>query len=235
METTPDLSAIAVQSIVEFRHSSERVRFCITDRHDHIPEYHASGRFYEEEQLQALGKLLDREKVVLDIGANIGNHSIYMAKILRAKRIVPFEVNPDAIALLNINLALNDCHNVDVSYLGVGMSSHDHRISKSKTVPYNLGGTRFAADEHGAFISLAADPLVAHLPVGAVKIDVEGMEMDVMEGLRTTFGRWRPVLFVELEDRFLPMLEDWMRRFQYLIVRTFSAYDGKTEYLLVPA
>ena len=70
-----------------------------------------------------------------------------MAKSTKAKRIISFGLNLDAIALLKINLALNDCHDVNTWCLYVGLSSDDHKISKVQTFACNLGSMRFAAYE----------------------------------------------------------------------------------------
>lgn len=233
-EGHPGVTAVAVQSIVECSSFAETIRFCVANRGDHIQAYHAAGRFYEEAQLQAFGQLCPQDRVFLDIGANIGNHTLYMAKIRKVRQVVPFEVNPDAIAILRINLALNSCGNVDDSYLGIGLSSREQRITRVESYADNLGGTRFMPSETGEFLSIPGDPLVAHLPVGAIKIDVEGMETDVLEGLRTTIRRWRPALFLEVEDRYLPVFQDWMAEFRYRVTATFAPYVDKKEYTLVP-
>ena len=233
-ETEPGLSTVAVQSIVECTHYGERIRFCVANHGDHIQAFHAAGRFYEEAQLAAFGALCPPDRVFLDIGANIGNHTLYMAKIRKVRKVVPFEVNPDAIAILRINLALNDCRNVDDSYLGIGLSAREQRMSKVASYADNLGGTRFTPSETGAFLSMPGDPLVSHLAVGAIKIDVEGMETDVLEGLTTTIRRWRPALFLELEDQYFDAFQTWMQDFRYRIATTFAPYLGKKEYTLVP-
>lgn len=227
------MSVLPVQSIVECLAFSQRIRFCITDPQDHIQEYHAAGRFYEEEQLLAFSRFLSPDRAFLDVGANIGNHTLFMSRVARASRVIPFEVNPDALAILRINLALNDCGNVDKSFLGIGLSSHEHRMSKAQTFTANLGGTRFSRDEAGSFTTIPADALVAHVPIGAVKIDVEGMEMDVLEGMKATIERWRPAVFIELEDSFGAEFEGWRQAFRYSVVQSFAPYGGKKEFLLV--
>jgi len=157
-----------------------------------------------------------------------------MAKIRKVRKVVPFEVNPEAIAILRINLALNDCRNVDDSYLGIGLSAREQRMSKVESYADNLGGTRFTPSAAGEFLSMPGDPLVSHLAVGAIKIDVEGMETEVLEGLATTIARWRPALFIELEDRYAADFQAWMQAFRYRVTATFAPYVGKKEYMLLP-
>jgi len=233
-EHQPGVSTIAVESIVECTHHGERLRFCIASRADHIQAFHAAGRFYEEAQLEAFAALCPGDRVFLDIGANIGNHTLYMARVRKVRQVVPFEVNPDAISILRINLALNGCRNVDDSYLGIGLSAREQRMTRVESYADNLGGTRFTASDTGEFLSIPADPLVAHLAVGAIKIDVAGMETGVLQGLALTIARWRPALFIELEDRYFDTFQKWLQDFRYTVAASFAPYVGKTEYTLVP-
>ena len=220
--------------VVESRVAGRVVRFFVANPKDEIQRHHAAGIFYEAEQLEAMAKFVDPQRVFLDIGANVGNHTLYASLILGVAKVVPFEVDPGASAILSINVALNRCASVDTAYLGFGVASVDGPLAVSIRYADNLGGTQFARAATGAFTAIRPDGVVAHLPVGFVKIDVEGMEMEALSGLRETLSRWRPAMFIEIEDRRAAEFEEWMRSFDYRIETTFIRYAGKKEFLLIP-
>lgn len=59
----------------------------------------------------------------------------------------------------------------------------------------NLDGTRFEAVENGTFPAIRAHEVVAHLPVGFIKFDVEGMEIAILKGRKRPGRRTsRPAL-----------------------------------------
>ena len=220
--------------VVEGRIGVRPVRFFVANPNDEIQKHHAAGTFYETEQLEAMAKFVDPRRVFLDVGANVGNHTLYASLILDVAKTVPFEVDPTALAVLDINLALNRCATVDTAYLGFGAASADGLLEATFREADNIGGTRFASAATGTFSSICLDGVVGHLPVGFIKIDVEGMEMDVIAGLRETIGRGRPAMFLEIEDRQMPDFELWNRAFEYRVQATFVRYRGKKEYLLLP-
>jgi FkbM family methyltransferase len=221
-------------TIVESWVAGRPVRFFVENPKDEIQKHHATGKFYEMEQLEAMSKFIDRRRVFLDVGANVGNHTLYMDLILGVTKVVPFEVNPTALRIFDINLALNHCASVETAYLGFGAAATDGPLVVSFREDNNLGGTRFARVNSGELFALRLDGVTAHLPVGFIKVDVEGMELEVLTGLRETVSRWRPPMFVELEEQQISEFNNWNRSFGYRIEATFVRYRGKKELLILP-
>ena len=108
------------------------LRFFVQNRRDLIQSYHFSGEFYEVKELDIIQKHFKENGVFVDIGANVGNHTIFASKVLNAKKVIPFELHPDALAVLTTNIALNGCHNVDPSFLGYGVSAAVERLSPER-------------------------------------------------------------------------------------------------------
>jgi hypothetical protein len=72
-----------------------------------------------------------------------------------------------------------------------------------------LGHTMYLEDQHGDTVGLAGDFLLLNEPIEFIKLDVEGMEMDILAELNQTVRRWRPKMFVEVwEDRCATFM-DW--------------------------
>lgn len=118
------------------------------------------------------------EYVFLDIGANVGGYSLFMAGLLGARaHILAFEPQPDVRAEFTYNLAQNPAARIEI--LPVALCDHDGVVDLH-IAPHNKGESSL----HGAgeALSVPARTLLSVLQerhitrVDAVKIDVEGAE-----------------------------------------------------------
>lgn len=160
-----------------------------------------------------LARLIDREgSVVVDIGANIGNHTLFFANELHARKIISFEPIPETFKLLMMNVHLNGLQN-RVELHNEGLSNEPGHASVTVFNPGNIGGTTLAQGA-GNLSLTTLDSL--NLPnVTFIKIDVEGMEPEVLEGSIETIKRTRPIVFVEsFPDKF-PIVEEFFAKLDY--------------------
>jgi FkbM family methyltransferase len=160
--------------------------------------------FYEAKLLatvQSMG-LIKPEATVCDIGANIGNHSVFFGKVLGAKRVLAFEPHPHCYAALCRNLELNGLTDALAYNCMVGPTSGRGEIARFNA--RNLGGSAFAPAKTGAVPMVALDDLIdAEEMQGLtfIKIDVEGAELDVLAGAKKVIKAFKPTLWIELLDR----------------------------------
>jgi hypothetical protein len=91
-----------IQSTVQ----NQLIYFFVTNEDDLIQREHVRGRFYEEEELGIIAKHF-KGGTFVDIGANVGNHSIFAAKFLGASTVIAFEPNPASYVTFKCNMALN--------------------------------------------------------------------------------------------------------------------------------
>lgn len=136
----------------------------------------------------------------IDIGANIGNHTLFFAK--HFKRGYAYEPNPDAFFLLKFNLAKDT--SVDVFNFGLGEESGEVELYQDDA---NLGAAtaRFHGQESLTCtvpIKKLDDVYLDEHPLGLLKIDVEGMEFDVLQGAKSTIFNHRPVVVFEYHEAF---------------------------------
>jgi FkbM family methyltransferase len=140
----------------------------------------------------------------LDVGANIGNHSIFFAD--RFARVVAIEPNPTFCLAFRASIALNRLTNVQLFECGLGAQAG--WLAYQQASAANLGASRFltsAGDraEAGACPMLeikVGDEVVDSLGIrnfGLIKIDVEGLELEVLSGLRRTLTAQDPVVMFE--------------------------------------
>lgn len=140
--------------------------------------------------------------VALDIGANIGNHSVFMARYFA--RVLSVEPNPTALALLRCNLLLAGAHHVQV--LPVGLADAPGTLEFRQNESGNLGGSGFAFTGLQAGHAITCDvvrgddlftPELLGGPLRLVKIDIEGAELAALKGLAATLEREQPLVLFE--------------------------------------
>ncbi|MCC8966295.1 FkbM family methyltransferase [Bradyrhizobium sp. Pear76] len=78
--------------------------FLIADPQDWIAKNQLRFGVYERSMLELMRRHAPTDRTFVDIGANVGNHLVYMSRLSGVKRIIAFEPNPEAIKLLRINL-----------------------------------------------------------------------------------------------------------------------------------
>ena len=216
--------------------SGKKIRFCVNNRADWIQKHHYEGRFYEIEELEMMSKYFSKRTRYLDVGANVGNHIVYLCTFSRPRETVAIEPNPAAIDLLKLNLKYNKLVDVvNTSYLGQGLS--DVESNGVLTVPGdNLGAARFVEidkEQEGIKIT-TGDKLFANKDFDFIKIDVEGMEIRVLNGMSALIGRCRPTLFIEVDNENAQTFDEWCAGNNYRITKRFRRYTTNENLLVVP-
>ncbi|MGJ8561442.1 MAG: FkbM family methyltransferase [Litorimonas sp.] len=183
----------------------KQFEFLLNNRRDHIQKFIAEGGFYEPEELALICEHAQGAKRLLDVGANIGNHCIYLAHHLDLDYAVPIEPQPAVLHLLKANLGLNWHRSFDLSHLGVGLANEDGKAFIGTVQEANLGGThlRPAPENDGPGHSVPVyqgDSLFKAGDFDLIKIDAESMEIDVIKGLKNTLIDFSGVMFVEVHD-----------------------------------
>ncbi|MEQ5870548.1 FkbM family methyltransferase [Sagittula sp. NFXS13] len=203
---------------------------------DPIQKSHRKGLFYEHEDLSEVAKLLPDAPRVLDVGANVGNHSLFFATQCGAQRIVVIEPNPLALAPLVANVVFNQLTDViGMEALGVGLGAQSEGGLFMRTRTRNLGGTRMQRGKDGTLEVHAGDALFADETFDLIKIDVEGMEMDVLAGLAQTIDRCRPLLFVEVDDANIAAFKSWCDLHGYVTRYEQRRYRANMNFLVEAA
>lgn len=166
-----------------------------------------------ERRLSALKQRTKGDVVVFDVGANIGYYALLEARVLGSEGAVyAFEPHPENVALLERNVEANGYENVEVIHGAVGRSEgsaelsvtkggNTHRLSHVRG-QLEVGGT-ITVDAYtvdGFLESLSLDREDALV----VRIDVEGAEYDVFQGMSSLLESDRRALIgVELHHRAL--------------------------------
>lgn len=137
-----------------------------------------------------MAKLLDKNDIYVDVGANIGNTSLMGACF--AKKVIAFEPVPEMITYFKQNLLLNQDKNIELHEFALSNVTAIKKIMLSYNDGANTFNDKFAdsnpKDEYYASIKVLVKKF-DNLNLGKVdfiKIDVEGHELAVLEGMKKT-------------------------------------------------
>jgi FkbM family methyltransferase len=147
---------------------------------------------------------LGKSKTIFDIGANIGQTSLNMLKTQKLKgltaTVYAFEPYPKTFHKLETNIALNKRDNILAFNIGLG--TQKGILHMAQHIPSNSGGFRMTEDSTNAIsvpvISLdefVSENQITHIDY--IKIDVEGFEIQVIQGAKKTLEKFKPILVFE--------------------------------------
>lgn len=219
---------------VEIRGASRTYRFPFNPGNLSVAMPHAEGQFYEIESLRRLKTLLVPGDQVVDVGANIGNHTVYFAGEAGC-RVLPFECNPRLVAQLSQavdNAGLRDL--VDLARLGTAVSDAAGHVDfnflrddfSNISKAQGAGATRVPA--------IALDSLEL-ASCRLLKIDVDGGERMVLDGAERFIATLRPVIAIEVSNFNTPQVLAFMQRHDYVIVREDFQPAIYSDFLFAPA
>jgi len=184
---------------------------------------------YQLEEKKIFSKYVNKESIVLDIGANIGTHTLWFAQ--NSKLVMAFEPQRYVFQMLCANMALNSIQNADCKQLGVGstreiievafidpetennfggLSLQDHSIEKVREET----GIR---DLDGEKIAICRIDDIGLQKCDFIKIDVEGMEPEVLKGGRKTILELRPYIYIEVDrEKNWDFINDLLFEYNYI-------------------
>lgn len=160
---------------------------------------------YEKGTIQLLEKYLQKGSAFLDIGANIGLMSVIASKQVGTNGIVyAVEANPKTVPILQANIDLNNCKNVEVIPIALSDTSGTAVLFENWEV--NRGGASLISqskEEQGLEVKMERldDLFDENTTVQLVKIDVEGFEPQVIRGGMNWFRKQQPVFIIEVSEK----------------------------------
>jgi FkbM family methyltransferase len=149
-----------------------------------------TGTFYEQDILDYVAATQKRAGVIVDVGAMIGNHTVYFSRYLEHTAILAFEPLPDNLALLDANVRSLDT----VQVFGQALSDR-WGLSHIAAVPGNYGHAMLG--QLGTVVRTARLDTLLLENVTLLKIDVEGHEPEVLRGAAETIARCKPRILIE--------------------------------------
>lgn len=169
-----------------------------------------------------LAKLLIRflqpGRLFVDVGANIGYHTLFIASSNEQIQCIAYEPNPEIFSSLDENVKLNGFMNIKAICQAIGDSEGKTEFYMQRETAYNRGLS-------GASLGPGVDPeefVACRIPVipldealylnpmevGVLKIDTQGYEYEVLRGAQNIITRSKPVIAFEFHTYGTHRLED---------------------------
>lgn len=166
--------------------------------------YLSTGKNPQVKDVELISRYVRHDSIFVDVGANIGTVAIPIAKIVH--KVVAFEPVKDNRDLLEENILLNKCTNIDVHAVALGKEHGTVSLVAQDGGDAATYSVRKGSDTP----VIPLDSLL--LKADFIKIDVEGYELEVLQGARETLRTHRPVIFFEVNLIELRKRGDWWLR-----------------------
>ncbi len=182
----------------------------------------------------------------LDLGANLGTHSLVMAELADSGEIYAFEPQSLMFSLLQANIFVNGIENIKALKFAVGEKDNDvismdalHYLTGD--IQTNSGALRV---DHGDLtlgdLTLSRRVDSFSLPkIAFIKMDIQGAELEALRGAEKLIKRDRPILFIEIEENHLTALGtsseeliEMIFSLGYVLYRIHSSYP--CDHLCIP-
>lgn len=230
------------QTKIKFLYENIPVRFEISGKNIGPAMYHVSGIFYELSELEIIKKNLKSKDVIVDVGSNTGNHLVYFAKIMKAGKVIPIEFHPETIELLKRHIYFNEIENADLSKLGYAVGKERGEFMLAEHPANDLCLTEvFASDRHnnsyqdmgdkGQKINIIPLDELIHEKVDFLKIDVEGLEIDVLQGAKNIFLKSKPDGMVEVKKANEKSFFNLVEKMGYQVVEAIEYWSYSNFYI----
>lgn len=157
--------------------------------------------FYELGLLQTI-RAYKRRGTYVDIGANLGNHSIFFANFCLATSLVAVEAHPAIYAVLLKNLASNVPGKVICTTENKAVLDKDgNTVAVGIIDPKNVGGTKVTDKGATTVQTITVDTLVRDKnKIAVIKMDIEGCERRALLGAIDTIEKHKPLVAMEASN-----------------------------------
>lgn len=149
----------------------------------------STGTFFEINLLEQLKSRVRSFKGVVDVGANVGNHAFFFHNICQAEKIYAFEPVHSNYLICKANVP-------SATIYQAALSNYTGTTTLENSQSYNSGTSRMASKE-GTTDVMTLDSLELE-NVTFIKVDVEGEELNAIEGMSKTILKYLPDLLIEV-------------------------------------
>ena len=167
--------------------------------------------YYEKETNDVLFEYIKPGQIVIEAGANNGTETLLLSKLVGANgKVFAFEPIEHIYHALQLNLSINHCSNVLTQQLALGERDEQLYFNVLPEDFCNQGmASRYSdtsADAKVLVQQTSIDSWLAQNHVSTVdfiKMDIQGAEIELLNGAQQTIKTFQPVIFTEAADDFL--------------------------------
>ena len=155
---------------------------------------------FSEAEVQYLLEQISEDSVIVDVGANIGAITVPMAQKCHKGRVISIEPMLVNFHFLCANVVTNSLLHVVPIHAAAGTECKNITVPfLDPRKPHNFGGMNIQIDAPGMPTQMLTIDSLGLNRCDLIKIDVEGMEPDVLKGAAETIKKFRPLLYVEAD------------------------------------
>ena len=165
---------------------------------------------WSESEVELIKGLVPKNEVIIEIGSNIGTHTVPLAKHLsNGGKIYAFEPQSQNRKLLEQNIKDNDIENVQISKIAISSKegkAYMNTFANDKLS--NYGDARIFRDEFDnsecvqvkTLDEFFYDNFDGENSVRLIKFDVQGQELNVIIGSEKLINEYKPILYLENDN-----------------------------------
>jgi len=176
-------------------------------RGDTITEQLIQYSAHTRNELAMIKTLISPGDNIVDIGAHIGTFSIPFSLFNKAQgKVFAFEANPENYNLLRMNIVENDVSSSVIPHLSV-VSNTDSKYRMFLPEGGNSGMYTFIPGEDNSTVRRCVTNIdtwhnqnYKDVKIHFIKIDVEGAEVSVLESCQNLIRKYRPILYIEINE-----------------------------------
>lgn len=161
---------------------------------------------WAQQEFDLFENLLTAESNVLDVGANIGTHAVYFSKKCNKGNVVAIEPQIYIFEILAANILLNGCYNAIPIHAGASSKPGVAKMVNfnpfvEHKVNYGEFKINYNTDKGIDTDIIILDKYASLNRFNLIKLDVEGLEVDVLEGARKILKEHKPFLYIEFNNK----------------------------------
>ena len=186
---------------IKLTHQNISFSLFISPNNGTVDEYIYLYGIYEPNILNIIGQYLKKGQIFIDIGANIGQHSMFAASIVgNYGKVYSFEPIPRIYNQILDSVRINKFDNIVKVYnlaLGENNSVQTLSISSKNVGGSSLVGIRDGDEKIEVKIIKSNDVLLQLKKINLIKTDVEGYEYEALSGIHATLEKHHPIIVLE--------------------------------------
>ncbi|HKA45031.1 MAG TPA: FkbM family methyltransferase [Burkholderiales bacterium] len=205
-----------------FPFEGREITFHVGNPRDSIDRHFIAGGFFEAAELRYLREHVPAGARIVEVGAHVGNHAVFLGLFTSPSSMLLVEPNPAAVALLEANLRANGLDGAAVTIRRVAAADRRGQFKLVSKEADNLGATCLTPSLDATGVEAWPLDELVEGPVNFLKIDAEGMEIEVLQGGRRLVAAHRPPMLVEVANANVERFRSYLAAMDYEIARRFE-------------
>ena len=187
--------------------------------------------YFEQDELKKLDNYIPKNAVILDIGANIGNHTLYWltSSPNNIQKVYSFEPIKETFEILKKNIEINNL-DTKAQIFNIGLSDKNTSADINVFNMSNIGGTSLEEGTGSLILKRLDDVAINQEHINFMKIDVEGMELKLLRGAEKTINKYRPIIFIESFPENFEATNKYLIDHDYIMIEQFDSSNYLYKY-----